>query len=642
MTDNRRLPWRWISIYVRAKTHAIFIALACCWATAAAAQQELTVDWLRGGHCESIRWVSFSQDGSSLATLSDTFDCTAKRWSIPDGKLQETLKAWPSRSPSALAWSPAGNAIAFGTNEGTLEILDLEHGTSTSLELKSYIRSLAWTPRGEKLIVGRDDPKVLIVSGGAVTGDLIGNLGAILDLDVSRDGLFVAGGSEDSRAYLWRLPTAHLEFTLAGHEGSPDVAISPNGALLATFDGAKLRLWRASNGGVLAAYDEAENSFSSGIEFVGDETIAYALDWCLRSRNLTTGEVVYDLPTEEGPESLAYSPATELLALGCSFGRLELRNARTGAIVQTPIWDRMFSAATVVVSPDGNLLAAGGTGRTVHVLNAQTGDLVAAVATPLPPLPMPTDPVQMRPPNSILDFVFSPDSHYVYGGCIDGRLRKWNATTGAEIASIPVSEEFPVTAVDLFDDGEFALCGLGEPKAEVVRLSDGAKIHVLGGHAKFLRAVAASSNGELLATGDNHGKVRIWNSGSGQLVFALPEHRNAIRRLDFSADGSMLASAGADGLVKIWNTSDGSLLHELPHPSDDPSTLSQVSSATFAPVGTKLVTISDDGVRFWDASDGSSIAWTVPESAFARDSAWFGEQIAFGRRDGTIVMTTVP
>jgi WD40 repeat protein len=330
------------------------------------------------------------------------------------------------------------------------------------------------------------------------------------------------------------------------------------------------------------------------------------------------------------------------MAIGGRFGRLEFRNARTGALVHRPVPDGMFSAGHIAVSPDGSRLVVCGRRRVIHVRDVQTGNLLTTLATPQVAAPAVLSFDTAPPENSILGADFSPDSQHVFGACFDGRVRKWDATSGAELASFLVSEDYIVMDLAVFDGGNRALCGISDATAKVIQLSDGAELHVLRGHERFLTTVAVSPDGTLLVTGDQAGRVNVWSAENGQLLHELPKHRSMITRLRFAADGSMLASSGYDGLVKIWRTSDGGLLHELRHLSDDPSTLAPAYSATFAPTGSRIVTISEREVRFWDASDGSSIDWSVPESAFARDCAWVGDKLVFGRRDGTVLMVSVP
>lgn len=233
-----------------------------------------------------------------------------------------------------------------------------------------------------------------------------------------------------------------MEHTLTGHERSSSVAISLNGALLATTDETKVLLWRTSNGNLVATYDESQRG-AHEVEFVDDETILHAAYGNrLRSRNLTTGEVLYDPTTQpKGPVAPAYSPTTEHVALGGHFGRVELRNARTGDLVQTLVRDPLFVAAEVAVSPDGRRLVIGGSRRTAHVRDAQTGSLIATFVTPLSVLPVPPSMDEIPPEHAIFDAAFAPDSKYVYGACHDGRLRKWDAETGSELASFQVSED---------------------------------------------------------------------------------------------------------------------------------------------------------------------------------------------------------
>ncbi|HEX3725331.1 MAG TPA: hypothetical protein VHV08_03780, partial [Pirellulales bacterium] len=115
-----------------------------------------------------------------------------------------------------------------------------------------------------------------------------------------------------------------------------------------------------------------------------------------------------------------------------------------------------------------------------------------------------------------------------------------------------------------------------------------------------ITAVAIVSGGGLVATaGDDH-LVRIWSTETGRVVHLLKGHADWVRSLAFSPDGHNLASAGDDREIFIWSVSDGKLATRLPsHPQ-------AIYSLAYNPEGTLLAAIGfEDRVRLYNPRSGT-------------------------------------
>ena len=100
------------------------------------------------GHASAVRSVSWSPDGTRLATGSE--DGTAKVWDAAGGRELLTLKGHAGPVCS-VSWSPDGTRLATGSEDGTAKVWDAAGGREL-LTLKGHTRH--GLVRG--LVAGRD------------------------------------------------------------------------------------------------------------------------------------------------------------------------------------------------------------------------------------------------------------------------------------------------------------------------------------------------------------------------------------------------------------------------------------------------------------------------------------------------------
>ena len=99
------------------------------------------------GHTEAILSVSFSPDGSQLATGSG--DTTIRVWDMHTETPRHTLKGH-ANWVQIVSWSPDGKLIASGSMDKTVRLWDPKKGTQIGDALKAHsdsITSIAWEPR---------------------------------------------------------------------------------------------------------------------------------------------------------------------------------------------------------------------------------------------------------------------------------------------------------------------------------------------------------------------------------------------------------------------------------------------------------------------------------------------------------------
>ena len=92
------------------------------------------------GHTDSVLSVSFSPDGSTLA--SGSMDKTVRLWNVETGNQLRTLEGHTSAAGS-VSFSPDGTTLASGNGDGTIHLWDV----ATSDHIRTLEGHTGWVSR---------------------------------------------------------------------------------------------------------------------------------------------------------------------------------------------------------------------------------------------------------------------------------------------------------------------------------------------------------------------------------------------------------------------------------------------------------------------------------------------------------------
>jgi WD40 repeat protein len=195
------------------------------------------------GHDEAVRAISFSPDGKLL--LSGGLDSTARIWHIQHR--MQRLFYGHNAAVRTISFSPDGNHIASGGLDNKMNIWDLQGNILQSIELEYNVMSLCYSPDGKYMAIGSGDSAIALWSV-AKTPQLVrnftGHSTAIWSVDISPDGQHLISGSGDKLAKVWRIDGTELA-TLRGHRSTIwTVKFSPDGQHLISGSGDDtVKLW---------------------------------------------------------------------------------------------------------------------------------------------------------------------------------------------------------------------------------------------------------------------------------------------------------------------------------------------------------------------------------------------------------------
>lgn len=152
---------------------------------------------------------------------------------------------------------------------------------------------------------------------------------------------------------------------------------------------------------------------------------------------------------------------------------------------------------------------------------------------------------------------FDPSGRFVFAGCQDNNVIRWNLDSGAKT--------------------------------------------LLSGHKSWMRALAFAAKEKLLFSGDYAGRLLTWpmDADKSKPIRNIEAHRGWVRALAVSPDGKTLASCGNDHFVKLWSLSDGKALHTFAGHAN------HVYNIAFHPDGKHLVSADLMGVvKVWNLVTG--------------------------------------
>lgn len=375
-------------------------------------------------------------------------------------------------------------------------------------------------------------------------GTLSGHVGAILDVQLSRDGKRLASASADGTVRLWDLgsggePAVIVHAPVEAVEGptrpvaAHTASFSPDGRRIATGgDDGVVRVWDARTGALLATMGERFKAPVSRVVWSpeGTSLAASAIypDTSMRLWDAVAGSPSALLPGHEPAiSSIAFSPDGRTIASGGSDREIHLIDVATRQ-VRRKLLAPNGTVRCVEFTADGHRLMSTGW-WTLDLWDLDKEERTRSLS--------------LREGANV--GVMRPDGNLVAAGCADGTVQSWDL----------------------------------EPDAGMVRLKG----------QEGRTTAAMSPDAKMLATGDGAGVVRFWDMREGVALASLKAHEARVRSLKFSPDGRLLATSGDDDRVRLWDVATGERLAEMTG-----TTATTCDSIAFDPTGRTLAVPVDD------------------------------------------------
>jgi WD40 repeat protein/serine/threonine protein kinase len=432
-----------------------------------------------------------------------------------------------------------------------------------------------------------------------------------LSVAFSPDGTRLASAGRNGVLMINAVDTGQPLLALPGHRGTVWTAVfSPDGKLLASGTGefgnkwyvGEIRIWDASTGQELLKLRGHPCSITSLAFSPDGATLASAsADRTVKIWNTATGQELFSLETGVQVNGLTFSPDGKRLALACEegAGNLTGQGECDVTIVDLTRGKGVLALRAkagrlggVTFSRDSKRLAACGDSA-IKVWDAMTGK--EALTIPLSP-----------GGGRTCNLVFSLDGRRLVSG--HGSIVKiWDAATGQELLALRGHRCGIVSVASSPDGRRLASADGGQVKVWDIPGSQQEPLAFRGDPRWWLAGVSFSPDGTRVAAGVGDATVKICEPGTSREM-VLTGHTQCILDVAFSQGGQRLASASADKTVKIWDTATGREILTLT------GHVNQVNAVAFSPDGTRLVSASGDctqtaagEVKLWDAVTGREI-----------------------------------
>lgn len=281
------------------------------------------------------------------------------------------------------------------------------------------VRALAISGDGQTLLSGSFDTAAIRWSLATESAEQVLRFhpGAVNAVAFLGDGRMATAGA-DGRIAIWTPGRPQPDQVFEGHTGPiAALAISPDRSKLASASwDHTVRISCLPDGGMRVLQGHAQNV--NGVAFApdGNSLVSVGYDLTVRIWRLPGGSpeiVMMPAPLN----AVAIAPDGEIVT-GAADGKLRMMTADgkgNGEVTAgaTPI-------VALAISHDGALIAAAGVGGTVAIVDRK----VRSVLRTLAGLGMP-----------VWSVAFLPDGATLLTGDADGKIRRWNALTGAAIGS---------------------------------------------------------------------------------------------------------------------------------------------------------------------------------------------------------------
>jgi eukaryotic-like serine/threonine-protein kinase len=353
----------------------------------------------------------------------------------------------------------------------------------------------------------------------------------------STNGKLFAIGSEARVTQVFDSLTAAPVATLEGHAGAVLALSFINGSELLASGSAdgSVRLWNARKSGPyreLCPPDQESNIYlttnhEAGLIQAGSDGIARSL--AINSQT-TTWETTLGFYVRTGYSS----PRHAMIALGGDHGQLRIMDARTGEVVAAHGFGTGV-LQSIVMDQDVNRIFVTDDDGMLHGLDRVSGKRFSLPVAPA----------------GFSALAISPDKKQVIGAGIGGKIA-WVSSENGVALRTDTTRLQAITSLCWSPDGT-RLAIAGDDVIQLWNPNTHEVTSTLRGHSGVVSNVSFSSDGSRLISTSHDGTVRIWDLISARTLIVIDAHSGGLRSARMTKDDHELITISNDGRVLVWS-----------------------------------------------------------------------------------------
>ena len=531
----------------------------------------------------------FSPDGSKIGTNTYPEPPT-----IRDAQTGRELTALEGGGEkySKTSFSPDGTKYMGISLEGAVNVWDAVSGRRLhQFQLNAAGYSAAFDSTGDFLYAGAGDGKVHVFDllRGAPAHEFDVNAGPVVFVIMSPRKDRLLTGNSAGAGQLWDLAAKAPLFPVTGEPS----AFSPDGARIATIQGAEAVVWDAETGTESARLKGHSQGICS-LRFNGDGSrlLSASLDGSVLLWDTASAQVLqtYTLPSKT-PAVFSFFLAREEFVLACfDNNQCVLFNAQTGSCISQVMGRGQRGMNMADLRPDGALLAISPDEHAFQVINPLAPTGVESTVAGLDKNDILSSGLSSTASGKLIAFHRYRDSV---------RLVDTEAKKG--LCSFSASYEFSPNNPVFSEDGSKLAMIVDEHVAAAVSnpASGRPTMASFEGHTSPVASIALRPDGNIAASGGSDGTICLWDSGTGEAGRRWKAHNGTVTGLQFSRDGKQLLSCGLDGALTVWSCGTGERTRSFARQEKG------IAAAAFNADETRVLTVDQGGnVQLWDAING--------------------------------------
>jgi len=452
------------------------------------------------------------------------------------------------------------------------------------------VHSIAYSPSGDQLAAGLENGTVHIWdtrTGEEIVSPMKSGDDSVCSVAFAPDGLRLASDADNGALSVWNVAIGKLDFHRppVDREGNRLLAFSPNGKLVASLSwDYTVALWNVDTGQIVSALAHACDPIS--LLFSSDGTILTLRSWNHEHMWHTgaPGPEFQLLPfPEDGTDDHSSPLDSSKLSLTLDHDSGLMSVTRTGRVVTFPTPPESCYPVIIHVSPEETSLVASGD----EYVGLHLWDLRCINAEP-------TLTILGGHVDTDSAISFSPDGRYLASGFKDRIIRIWDVVSGRD--KVQHVQESGVVAVAVSPDSSFIVSGREDGSVHLSDVKTGeAKLHPLIGHKESVRCVAISPNGQIIASGSSDDTVRLWHVQTGTSIGEPLSHKGDVLTVTFSPDAQWIASGSSDRTILVWDVATGNIMNFAPMKCRE-----WMQTVTFSSNGQVLVALDlECNMYFW-------------------------------------------